>query len=47
MGQFLLQNGADITKWDNFITKQGRYYKVGQLLQSSAVQKANEINREQ
>ena len=31
MGQFLLQSGA------NFISKWGRYYKVGHLLQNRAV----------
>ena len=36
VGQDLLQSGAGITKWDNVITKRGRYYKVGQLLQSGA-----------
>ena len=34
----LLQSGAAITKQGNFITKWGSYYKVGQLLQSKAVQ---------
>ena len=36
VGQDLLQSGAGITKWGNVITKRGRYYKVGQLLQSGA-----------
>ena len=32
----LLQSGTAlfITKWDNFIIKRDRYYKVGRLLQS-------------
>ena len=34
----VLQSGAGITKQDNF------YYKVGELLQSRAVQKANNRN---
>ena len=36
--QVLLQSAIGITKCDNFITKWDRYYKVGQLLQSAAVQ---------
>ena len=31
-GQSLLQTGASITKWEIFMTKWGRYYKVGQVL---------------
>ena len=46
MGQILglqngakrLQSGAGITKWGKRITKWGRDYKVGQGLQSGAVQ---------
>ena len=30
IGQFSLQTGADISKWGKCITKQFRYYKVGQ-----------------
>ena len=33
-----LQSGAGITKWGKGITKWGRDYKVGQGLQSGAVQ---------
>ena len=29
----LLQSGTGITKWDSFITKRDRYYKVRRLLQ--------------
>ena len=29
----LLQSGTGITKWDRFITKRDRYYKVRRLLQ--------------
>ena len=36
-GQSLLQSGIGIVKWNNFITKSVRYYKVGQLLQKRAV----------
>ena len=38
VGPVLLQSRAGITKWGNF------YHKMGQLLQSSAVQQANERN---
>ena len=34
----LLQSGAGIEEWGNSITKWGRYYKVGQLLQIRVVQ---------
>ena len=30
LGQSLLQSGAGISKWGNFITKWDSYYKVGQ-----------------
>ena len=30
IGQFLLQTGAEISKWGKCITKWVRYYKVGQ-----------------
>ena len=33
--QVLLQSATGITKWDNFITKCGRYYKVRRLSQSA------------
>ena len=36
VGQDLLQSVAGITKLGKIITKWGRYYKVGQLLQSGA-----------
>ena len=39
MGQSLLQSGAGITKWSNVITSWGKYYKVGELLQSRVAQR--------
>ena len=36
--QGLLQSASGITKWDNFIAKCDRYYKVRRLLQSATVQ---------
>ena len=45
--QSLAQAGASIAKWDNFITKWSRYYKVRQgLLESRAVSRYYKVGQE-
>ena len=36
LGQPLLQNRATVTNWGKFIINCGRYFKLGQLLQTGA-----------